>query len=167
VSDDAERSGGGDAFAVLAFRDADGWEVDLLPEALTDDLDGLVAAVRQQPGDSGAFALVNVADEFFVVVRCYLGQVSMLLSDVTAALDWDLAAQVLDALDLDVPDEDEEEDVQPAGDLGLFADLGLDQMELGAILEDVDAYADETLAVIVGRLGFAEAYERVVDALVD
>jgi hypothetical protein len=39
-------------------------------------------------------------------------------------------------------------------------------MELGAILSDVDAYADEMLSTLARRLGFADAFERVVDALV-
>jgi putative tRNA adenosine deaminase-associated protein len=56
--------------------------------------------------------------------------------------------------------------VLPAGDLDVFDDLGLDAMELGAILSDVDAYADEMLSTLARRLGFADAFERVVDALV-
>lgn len=159
------------AYAVLVCRDpsAEGapWQVGLLPEALTGDLDGLVAAVRQQPDEAGPFALVDVADEFFVVVRVHLGRVRLLLSDVTASAEWDLAAQVLEALELDVPADDELDEVWPVGDLGVFADFGLDEMELGAILSDVDAYADEMLSALARRLGFADAYERVVDALVD
>ncbi len=155
------------AYAVVAYREDGRWEVGLLPEALTDDLDGLVAAVRQQPGENGAFALVDVAHEFFVVVRVQLGRVRLLLSDVTAAVAWDLAAQVVEHLDIDMPGEEDLEDVWPAGDLAIFADLGLDEMELGAILADLDAYADEMLSALARRLGFADAYERVVDALVD
>lgn len=155
-----------EAYAVVAYREDGRWQVGVLPDALTDDLDRLVAAVRQQPGENGAFALVDVADEFFVVVRVQRGQVSLLLSDVTAAVAWDLAAQVVDALDLDVPGDDDLEEVWPAGDLGIFSDLGLDEMELGAILADDDAYADEMLSALARRLGFADAYERVVDALV-
>ena len=155
-----------DAYAVVVFREVTGWQVGVLPEVLAGDLDGLVAAVRQQPGENGSFALVDVADEFFVVVRVQLGQVRLLLSDVTAAVAWDLAAQVLEALELDPPGQDDLDDVWPVGDLGIFADLGLDEMELGAILSDVDAYADEMLSALARRLGFADAYERVVDALV-
>jgi putative tRNA adenosine deaminase-associated protein len=155
-----------DAYAVVAYREGGRWEVGMLPDVLAGDLDGLIAAVAQQPGENGAFALVDVAHEFFVVVRVQLGRVRVLLSDVTAAVAWDLAAQVVDELDVDVPSEDELEDVWPAGDLGIFTDLGLDEMELGAILADLDAYADEQLSALARRLGFADAYERVVDALV-
>ena len=52
----------GDAYAVVAFRDElGGWQAGLLPETLGDDLDGVVAAVRQQPRPESALALVNVA----------------------------------------------------------------------------------------------------------
>lgn len=159
-------SSGTDAYAVLVFRQDEEWQLGVLPDAVTDDLDAIIKAVRQQPGDNGAFALVDVADEFFVVVRVQMGRVRVLLSDVTAAASWELAAQVLDHLDLDVPGEDDPEDVWPVGDLGVFADLGLDEMELGALLSDVDAYADEMLSALARRLGFSEPFERVVDALV-
>lgn len=155
-----------DAYAVIVFREQDRWQVGLLPETLSDDLDGLVAAVRQQPGENGAFALVDVADEFFVVVRVQFGRVRLLLSDVTAAVAWELAVQVLEHLGLDLPGEDELEEVWPAGDLGIFDDMGIDEMEMGAILSDLDAYADEMLSALARRLGFADPFERVVDALV-
>jgi putative tRNA adenosine deaminase-associated protein len=92
--------------------------------------------------------------------------VRLLLSDVTAAVAWDLAVQVLEHLDLDVPGDDDLEEVWPVGDLGIFDDLGLDEMEMGAILSDVDAYADEMLSSLARRLGFSEPFERVVDALI-
>jgi putative tRNA adenosine deaminase-associated protein len=158
-----------DAYAVVVFRDElTAWQAGLLPESLGDDLAALVAAVRQQPAPGAAFALVNVADEFFVVVRVDPGadRARLLVSDVSAAVAWDLAAQVLEAFDMDLPDEDDLDDVWPAGDLGIFSDLGLDEMELGAILADVDAYADEMLSTLARRLGFGDAWERVVDAVV-
>lgn len=153
------------AYAVLVFREDQQWQASALADELTDDLDGLIAAVRRQPGEVGSFALVDVADEFFVVVRVQMGRVRLLLSDVSSALDWELAAQVLDELELDPPDEDFDE-VLPAGDLDVFDDLGLLEMELGAILADEDAYADEMLSTLARRLGFAAEYERVVDTLV-
>ncbi|MDP9466856.1 MAG: tRNA adenosine deaminase-associated protein [Actinomycetota bacterium] len=154
-----------EAYAVLAHREQGLWEVAALPDAVTDDLDALIAAVRQQPGD-GAFALVDVADEFFVVVRVQQGRVRLLLSDVTASAEWDLATQVVDDLGLEIPRDDALAHVVPVGDLGIFDDMGLDGLELAALLSDVDAYADELLSALARRLGFASAYQRVVDALV-
>ena len=140
------------------------WEVGELPPAVADDLEAVTAAVRGQV--PGSFALVDVADEFFVVVRRTAGEERLLLSDITASVAWDLAAQVMERLDLELPSDDELEEVWPVGDLGIFDDLGLDAMELGAILSDVDAYADEMLSTLARRLGFAEAFERAMDALV-
>lgn len=153
-----------DTWSVLVFQQEGGWQVEELPTNVADDLKGVIAAVRGQV--AGAFALVDVADEFFVVVRHAGGNLRFLLSDVTASLTWDLAAQVMEQLDLALPAEDEAEEVWPVGDLAIFDDLGLEEMELGAILSDVDAYADEMLSTLARRLGFAEPYERVVDALV-
>jgi putative tRNA adenosine deaminase-associated protein len=150
-----------EAFGVIAYRELGRWQVELLPDAVTRDLDALLAAVRSQPEGSSAVGLVDVADEFFVAARVLQGHARLLLSDVSAALDWDLAVQVLDHLGLDVPDEDDAE-VEPAGDLDVFDDLGVDAFDLEELLADVDAYADEVLRGLAERLGFAAAYERVV-----
>src|SRR6059058_6128588 len=153
-----------DSVAVVVFREEGVWQSGVLPERVTDDLDGLVGVARQQPGENGAIALVNVADEFFVVVRVRGDDIRLLLSDVTAAVAWDLAKQVVARLGIDTPGDDDLEDVWPAGDLGIFLDLGFDEMELGAVLADLDAYADEMLQAVAGRLGFAEVYDRAVEA---
>jgi putative tRNA adenosine deaminase-associated protein len=151
-------------FAVVVSRVEGLWEAEQLPERLVEDFEGLLAALRQQdPGDGGVIGLVNVADEFFVAVRMVGVEPRVLLSDVTAAVAWDLAAQVVEYLGLERPGDEDLEDVWPAGDLSIFADLGLDEMELGALLSDLDAYADETLVLLARRLGFADAYERVVE----
>ena len=155
-----------DAWAVVASREQGLWQVEPLPDAVTDDLEALVAAVRRQSGEDGAFALVDVADEFFVVVRVQQGRVRLLLSDVTASAEWDLATQVVDELGVEIPRDDALDRVVPVGDLAVFDDLGVDGMELAALLSDVDAYADELLSALARRMGFANAYERVVDALV-
>lgn len=153
-----------ETWAVVVFSDGGAWQVGQLPPAVSGDLGDVEQAVRGQL--PGSFALVDVADDFFIVVRNAGGGLRFLLSDVTASSEWELAAQVMDRLELDIPDEDDLDEVLPAGDLDLFDDLGLDAMELGAILSDVDAYADEMLSTLARRLGFADAYERVVDALV-
>jgi len=156
-----------DTWAVLISRLDGRWQVAELPTVDALDLDLLLAAVHRRPGEVGSFALVDVADEFFVVVRVVMGVERVLLSDVTAAVAWDLAAQVCEHLELEPPrDDGDVDDLWPAGDLGIFDDVGLDEMELGAILSDVDAYADEMLSTIARRLGFAVDFERVVDALV-
>lgn len=153
-----------DSMALVIFREDGIWQSGVLPERVADDLDGLIAVLRQQPGEGGAIGLVNVADEFFVAVRVRGDDVRLLLSDVTAAVAWDLARQVVERLGIDTPGDDDLEDVWPAGDMGIFVDLGFDEMELGAVLADLDAYADEMLLAIAAGLGFSDVYDRAVEA---
>ncbi|MCP6031652.1 hypothetical protein NL371_26530, partial [Klebsiella pneumoniae] len=81
----------------------------------------------------------------------------VLLSDVTAADEWELAQSAMDFLGLPPPEDD---DIQvPAGDLDLLADLGLHAIDMGAMLDDVEAYPDEVLSDIARRLGFGELFD--------
>jgi putative tRNA adenosine deaminase-associated protein len=153
-----------DGFAVTVYREGGRWQCALLPPAVLSDLDHCVAALRQQPSEGGPFALLDVDDEFFVALRLApSGEIRVLLSDATAAVDWDLARQAVELLGEDVPDDDLDE-VWPAGDLGMFADLGLDERDLGMILDDLDLYADEMLGMIARRIGVGDAFAQVVEA---
>jgi putative tRNA adenosine deaminase-associated protein len=153
---------GSDDVAVIVYREDEAWDVDLLPTALTEDLTGLIHALRQQPSLSGTIGLAAVGDDFFVAVRVIGGQASVFLSDLTAAVDWPLARQVLDHLELAIPDDEDLDQVLPAGDLSIFADLGLDEMDLGMVAGDLDLFPDEALGVIARKLGFAQALERAL-----
>ena len=152
-------------FAVVVYREDEGWETELLPVALTEDLAGLIHALRQQPGIGGTIGLVSVGDDFFVAIRILGEEVMVFLSDVTASVEWALAHQVLDYLDIPVPHDEELDQVLPVGDMSIFADLGLDEMELGALSGDLDLYPDEMLLSIAGRLGFAHPLERALDTI--
>jgi putative tRNA adenosine deaminase-associated protein len=153
-----------DSLALVIFREEGVWQSGVLPERVADDLDGLIGVLRQQPGEVGSIGFVNVADEFFVAVRVRGDEVRLLLSDVTAAVAWDLARQVVDRLGIEAPGDDDLEDVWPAGDMSIFTDIGFDEMELGAVLADLDAYADEMLLAIAAGLGFSDVYDRAVEA---
>ena len=83
-------------FAVIVYREEDQWEADVLPAAVTADLDGLVRALRRQPSIGGTIGFAGVGDDFFVAVRILGEDVSLFLSDLTAAVDYPLARQVLD-----------------------------------------------------------------------
>jgi putative tRNA adenosine deaminase-associated protein len=151
-------------FAVVVYREDDVWEVDVLPAALTETLDGLILAMRQQPSIGGAIGLAAVGDDFFVALRVLGSQVSVFLSDVTASVDWSLARQVLDYLDIHVPEEEDLDQVLPVGDMSIFADLGVDEMDLGALSGNLDLFPDEVLASIARRLGFGPALQRALDS---
>ena len=90
-------------FAVIVYREEDQWEADVLPAAVTADLDGLVRALRRQPSIGGTIGFAGVGDDFFVAVRILGEDVSLFLSDLTAAVDYPLARQVLDTLDIACP----------------------------------------------------------------
>jgi putative tRNA adenosine deaminase-associated protein len=153
-------------FAVVVYRDEDAWEVEVLPAILTQNLDGLILALRQQPGIGGTIGLAAVGDDFFVALRVLGGNTSVFLSDVTASVDWPLARQVLDYLDIPVPDDEDLDQVLPVGDMSIFADLGVDEMELGALSGDLDLFPDEVLASLARRIGFGPALERALDSAI-
>jgi putative tRNA adenosine deaminase-associated protein len=73
---------------------------------------------------------------------------------------------VTDRLGIQTPDDEDGDDIWPAGDVAIFADLGLDEMSLGALLDDMDAYADEMLISVADRLGFADVYDRALEAAI-
>jgi putative tRNA adenosine deaminase-associated protein len=150
-------------FAVIVYREEDQWEADVLPTAVTADLDDFVQALRRQPSMGGTIGFAGVGDDFWVAVRVLGQDVSLFLSDLTAAVDYPLARQVLEALDISVPSGDDLDQVLPAGDLSIFVDLGLDEMELGAVSADLDLYPEDAVAHIAERLRFGDVVERALD----
>ena len=150
-------------FAVAAYREDGTWVVASLPPSAADDLERLLHSLRQLPSDGGAIGLVSIAEDFFVAVWVFGGEERILLSDVTAAQDWPLAQEVLERLDLPFPEGEELEHVQPAGDLTVFAELGLPPMDVAMICEDADLYPDEMLGSIASRLGFGPEFEQAID----
>ena len=103
-------------------------------------------------------------DEFFIIMRPVPGGVSLLLSDAAAALDYDIAADVLDLLRVDPPDEEDDE-LWPEGDLAILADLGMPQHELQVIVDEVDLYPDEQLQMIAQRCGFGDEFTKLLDTI--
>jgi putative tRNA adenosine deaminase-associated protein len=150
-------------FAVVAYRDDGEWQVESLPTRVGTDAEALVDTLRPLPSDTGSIGFVSVDEDFFVIARVLGPEVRLLLSDVTAATEWPLASGVVDLLDL--PEPDDEEDRQPAGDLGIIADLGVSAMDLGVVCDDPEVYPDEALSDIARRLGFGQEFDELVDAV--
>jgi len=153
-------------FAVVVYREDETWDAEVLPASFAENLDSLIRALKQQPSLGGTIGLAAVGDDFFVALRVVGGQVSVFLSDLTASVDWPLARQVLKYLDIPVPDDEDLDQVLPVGDLSIFADLGIDEMDLGALAGDLDLFPDEVLANIARRLGFGPALERALDVAI-
>src|SRR5262245_40477355 len=99
-------------FAIIVYREEEQWEADVLPTAVTADLDGFLRALRRQPSRGGTIGFAGVGDDFWVAIRVVGEEESMFLSDLTAAVEYPLARQVLEALDIPVPADDELDQVQ-------------------------------------------------------
>lgn len=151
-------------YAVVALRDGAQWRVEPLPAAVLGDLGVLLAALRSQPPEGGPFVIASVEDEFFVIARQEGRRISLLLSDLTAAVEFPLAEQAITRLGEEPPADDELDEVWPVGDLELFTDLGLPEDEMEDILDDLDALPDEMLDVIVERIGIAEQFSAATEA---
>ena len=91
------------------------------------DLDAAITKELRGLRSTGTIlGLLDVDDEFFVLLRPTPGGVALMVSDAAAAFGYDVAADVLDLLRVDLPpDDDALDDVSPEGDLGILADLGL------------------------------------------
>jgi len=146
-------------FALAVYREEGVWTVQELAHGLLSDVETLVGALRRFPGDGGATGLIGVDEDFFIACRVAGPSVRLLLSDVTAAEEWELAESVVDFLGL--PEPDDEDDVAPAGDLGIFADSGFSAMDMGILLDD-DLYPDETLSEVARKLGFGGLFDDAV-----
>ena len=155
----SEQSGAID-FALAAFVEDGEWEVQDIASSAVDSIDSLAHALRQVSGESGAVGMVAVDEDFFVLVRVLGSSTRVLLSDVTAADEWELAASAIDFLGLPPP-EDEDEQV-PAGDLDLLGDLGMHAMDMAVLVDDFDLYPDEMLSEVARRLGFGPLFDEAV-----
>ncbi|ATE52017.1 MULTISPECIES: tRNA adenosine deaminase-associated protein [Actinosynnema] len=151
-------------FAVAVVREDNRWRCSTLDGDALSELDAAITQLRGLRSTGAVFGLLAVDDEFFIVLRPVPGGVSLLLSDAAAALDYDIAADVLDLLRVDPPDEEDEE-LWPEGDLAVLADLGMPEHELQVIVDEVDLYPDEQLQMIAQRIGFGEEFTRLLDTL--
>lgn len=153
-------------FAFIAWREEGRWLLTTAPPPAADSVFDLVAYARRQQGESGSLAFVAVADEFFVCLRVQGARARVLLSDVTAALDWPIADEAADLLGVDVEDVEnrlDEDLLEPAGDLTLLADLGFPAEELDYLCRDPDLFPDEQVAAIADRVGFARELASLLD----
>lgn len=172
TSDRSSRDSGGDVhddvtgYALGVMQEGGTWQLTVLkPTALT-SLEDAARQVRALRTEGASFGLVDVDHEFFVILRPGPSGMRLMLSDATASLDYDLAADVLDELNVEVPDlsdeELEETDPWGEGDMAILEDLGLPEGVLEIIVSETDLYADEQLQSVAERMGFAEEFERLL-----
>ncbi len=153
-------------FAVAVVREDGKWRCAPMRQTALESLASAQTELCELRSSGAVFGLLDVDDEFFIIVRPAPSGVRLLLSDATAALDYDIAAEALEHLDADIR-EDDLEDAEPfeEGDLGLLSDVGLPDAVLGVILDETDLYADEQLGMIARRMGFADELSAVLERL--
>lgn len=164
-SDDADVDG----FAVAVVRDETAWRVTALDASALTNLADAERQIRDMRAAGAVFGLLDIDDEFFIVLRPSPSGTRLLISDATAGIDYDVAADALEALNVEIPDinPDELDDVDPweEGDLAVLADLGLPDAVMSVIVADTDLYADEQLGMIAARLGFADELAKVLESI--
>jgi len=147
--------------ALLAWRDDGIWRINELDLNATSDIGLALDALRAKQVNGGCLALLAIDDSFFIIIRQIGMKMQMVLSDVMAALDYEIAAEVLELLDIELPAEDDAD--EPAGDLNLLEDLGIDAMELQAICDDDEMFPDEQLEAIARRIGCGDEFLEVLE----
>jgi len=145
--------------AVAAYREEGVWQVQALTHDHLEDVDDLVDALRRFPGDGGSLGMVVLDQVFGILVRVQGATVRLVLNDISAADEFDLADSVRERIG--VPDE--ADDDGPAGDLDILADAGISSIDLGLLLEDDDLYPDELFSDLAHRLGFGRIFDDLAD----
>ena len=133
-------------FGCIAWHEDGRWSVNSLTS--TRDIGSVIDSIKAQQTNGGAIALIAIEDEFVIIARALGDQMQMMISDVTYALDYEVAAELIEVLDLEFPEEEDES--QPGGDLDL--------------LDDTELYPDEQLEAIANRLGFGEQFNQVIES---
>lgn len=151
-------------FVISAWLEDGQWQVTRLPRRTGISVATLTEALSAQPSEGSVLGFLSIAEDFFVVVRMDGAKPRFLLSDVSAAADWPLAADILDGLGLPMPEDDDLDELTPAGDLTLLADLGMSGAEFAILSEDVELYPDEVLSAVATRLGFNDQFDELLDA---
>lgn len=152
MSDDAD-------LAVAAWHEDGRWTLQELPHA--QDLTEIIDRLKGQRTNGGAIALIAIDEEFFILIRVLGTHVSMFLSDVTCALDYEVAAEFIELADL--PSVEEDDEPLPVGHLDILADLGMNHMEISALCDDSELFPDEQLHAIATRLGFGEQLSELLE----
>ncbi len=152
-------------FVLAAYREDGQPYVQSLGKDLANDLEELIVQLRRLPGDAGALGFVSLVEEVFVITRVRGQHVQVLLSDAAAASDWPIARDVVDYLGEEPLEEDEEEG-EPIGDLGIVADLGLSDFDMGAIIDNLDLSSVDMLIDIADKIKLNPQFRKAAEAAV-
>jgi len=162
-----DEDGGEVDLAIAAWREDGRWSLAALPPRSTQSLEQLIGTLRQLVAEGGALGFVVAEEDFFLAIRVMPeGSARLLLSDLGAALDWPIAEEAAALLGVELPEDDEDlEEIEPVGEIGLFTDMGMPLTDMELILDDPDLFPDEQVAAIAARLGFGEQLAAMIDSL--
>lgn len=154
-----------DGFAVTVARRDSEWVVAEFDDDF-EDLSTSVNAVRALRSEGAAFALLNVEEEYLVIVRPGPSRTRVLISDATMAVDDDFAADILDTAGIDIPDIDPDEldniDGWADGDFSILEDVGMSEEIMSVLIDDTEADPSDIIDAIAEELGFIDELDRTL-----
>jgi len=151
-------------FCVALYReDGEPAGVALEPD-LANDFEELLAQLQRIPGDAGALGLVSLDSEVLIAVRVRGPRhVQVFVSDVYYVDTWPIVHDAVEFLGLDPAGDDLPED-GPIGDLNMFADQGLSEMDIEAAYLDDEEMTSEDLAARIAKAARLDAvFRQAVD----
>lgn len=151
-------------FVIAAWSENGVWRAERLPKRSVASVEMLVQTLGAQTSDGAVLGLVSIAEDYFLIAKVVGTKASVYLSDAAACVDSDLAAEILEYLELDEPDDDELDDVIPAGDELILQTWGVDEDEFELLAGDPEQYPDEALSALATRLGFGDQFKSLVGA---
>ena len=146
-------------FAVAAWHENDAWNLEMLSDPY--NLGAIINELRSHQTNGGALGLIAIDEEFFILIRVLGSQISLFISDVTCALDYEVANEFLELADLPSPEFDDEP--LPGGHMDIISDLGMGHMELETLCDDAELFPDEQLEAIAKRLGFSNEFIELLE----
>jgi hypothetical protein len=121
---------GGTDFAVVAYREDGACQVAPLPGRVTSGLELLLAALRAQPSEGETIGLTSIDDDYFVAIRLTGSrQGAAVRRDRLRGVD--ARPRGFWTVWISCPRSRRISTRYSPGDLGIFADLGMDAMEMG------------------------------------
>lgn len=151
-----------EGYALTVARTDSGWSVRRFRDDF-EDISTSIDAVRALRSEGPAFAMLNVEDEYLLIVRPGPSSVRVLISDATMAVDDDFAADALEEAGFEIPDIDldqlDDTDAWADGSFDILADLGLSEQVM-SILLDSDPAPHDLALTIAEDLDFADEFLR-------
>jgi putative tRNA adenosine deaminase-associated protein len=149
-------------YSAILWREEGIWNAIKVPARQAIVLDDLLDLCRQYPGEGGVYAVVGVSGEFFILLRSDPRKTEALISDGIALLDWDIAEDAADLIDLQWL-EDDLEDYEAIGDLNILANFGLKAEDLSMICENPDLEPDQQISEVFKRIGAELAWKKIIN----